>query len=769
MKLKRQVDFLLLGGGLASATAAETLREEGADGTILIVSSEPVPPYHRPPLSKRFLLNKLPAGALHVLTDQQYRELEVDVLLGTSAMAINPTQRIVRTDTNEEIRYGKLLIATGGTANRLDVPGADKKGILNLRTLADAEALKKAAARAKRAVVVGGSFVGMEVAATLSELGLAVTVLDQEPVLFAKLGVPKASEFLHALYRKRDIDIRLGETVVSFEGHDRVRALTTHSGHRFDCDLAVLAVGVTPVTQFLAGSGIAVNDGVLVDRQLQSSDPNIFAAGDVASVWEAAIGRYRRVEHWDSAVKQGRAAAKNMLGQRRRYDELSYFYCEVFDVSFEALRASEDIPESIERGSLADRNYALLSLKDDIPRALFTLGRPPQETRAIESLIRYRVNLGTSKARLADPDFALETIPNQTVLVLQGGGAMGAFECGVVKALEQHAIHPDIVAGVSIGAFNGAIIAGNAGCATAALESFWDELTLLSPDFGFAAMGDVLGVWQSMMLGSPQFFRPRWTQPILNLGQLPFQWTSLYDTSPMKALIERYVDFPKLKSSPVRLLVSAVNVETAELEVFDSYSDDLTADHILASGSLPLSFPWTTIHGSHYWDGGIVSNSPLDLVAERCGTAGKRVYIVDLYAAKRMLPSNFVEVLARRDEIVYAERIRHNPVARDLARDYGRLVEELMQELDPARAAIMKQRPRYTQLMGDHAPMTLVRIVREADGDETPGRDANFSAGSIRRNRQQGYATALERIAAQERAEGMPATRRRQGVPTNRR
>ena len=137
----------------------------------------------------------------------------------------------------------------------------------------------------------------------------------------------------------------------------------------------------------------------------------------------------------------------------------------------------------------------------------------------------------------------------------------------------------------------------------------------------------------------------------------------------MKALLERYVDFSKLKNGPIRLLVSAVNVETAELEVFDSYGDDLTAEHILASGSLPPSFPWTeTINGRHYWDGGIISNSPLELVAERCGAAGKRVYIVDLYSAARPLPKNLMEVSARRDEIVYSERIRRDTSARDIAR-----------------------------------------------------------------------------------------------------
>ena len=171
-------------------------------------------------------------------------------------------------------------------------------------------------------------------------------------------------------------------------------------------------------------------------------------------------------------------------------------------------------------------------------------------------------------------------------------------------------------------------------------------------------------------------------------------------------------------------------METAELEVFDSYGDDLTAEHILASGSLPPGFPWTTINGRHYWDGGIISNSPLELVAERCGAAGKRVYIVDLYSAARPLPKNLMEVSARRDEIVYSERIRRDTSARDIARDYGRLVDELLQEIDPARAAIMRQRPRFIQLMGESAPLTVVRIVREADEGESLGRDFDFSQTS---------------------------------------
>ena len=741
-------EFLLLGGGLASATAAETLREQGATERILIVSNEPVPPYERPPLSKRYLLGKATADTLEVLSLERYRELGIDLLLETSVTSIDPLNHTVATDRGELIGYRKLLIATGARANRLEVPGSGLDGIFRLRTLADADALRTSAATARRALIVGGSFLGMEVAATLSELGLSVTIIDQEARLFSKLETAEVSAFLLDLFTRRNVKVRLSEAVASFEGDDRVRGIVTDRGAKIACDLVVLSVGVTPNIELLDGSGIDCGDGILVNRQLQSSDPDVFAAGDVANVYDPGLGRHSRVEHWDSAVKQGRTAARNMLGQRRIYDELSYFYFEVFDFSFEVLQSRITATEKIARGDMAKGSYALFYLRDNILRGLFSMGRPAQETRATEALIRYRVNLKGETAKLADPAFTLTTIPNQTVLILQGGGAMGAFECGVAKALEERGIVPDIVAGVSIGAFNGAIIAANPGCATVALKSFWEELTVRSGDFGGSRFDDAMTSWQTLALGSPNFFIPRWLQPIWSPEQFPYRWTSLYDTAPMKELIERYVDFSKLKNGPIRLLVSAVNVETAELEVFDSYADDLTAEHILASGSLPPSFPWTTINGRHYWDGGIVSNSPLDLVTERCGAAGKRVFVVDLYPSVRPLPKNLMEVSARRDEIVYSERIRRDAFARDVARDYGRLVEELLEEIDPTRAEMMRQRPRFIQLMGEIAPPDIVRIVRDPDEDETLGRDYDFSQKAVKRNRDLGYAAAIRKIEA---------------------
>lgn len=223
---------------------------------------------------------------------------------------------------------------------------------------------------------------------------------------------------------------------------------------------------------------------------------------------------------------------------------------------------------------------------------------------------------------------------------------------------------------------------------------------------------------------------------------LPTNWTSYYDVAPMKALIARCVDFSKLKASPVRLLVGAVNVTSGELEVFDSYVDDLTPDHVLASGSLPPGFPWTEIDGQVYWDGGVISNSPLDIVIDRCGPDGKRVFIVDLFAGQRPRPSNMMEVMARRDEIVYSERVRRDLRFRELSGAYRDLVDHILELVDPASQAKIRQHPFYIQLMGDGAATTITRFVRQGRDGEPSSRDYDFSDIAIRANQEQGYALA---------------------------
>jgi NTE family protein len=741
--MRRHVDYLLIGGGLTSVSAAEALRDGGATGTIVILSDEGVLPYNKPPLSKQMLRGTLAEEKLFLLDEQECVERRIEVLLGCPVVSIDPQSRVAVADGAGDVEFGQTLIATGASAIRPQVPGAHLAGIHHLRSLDDASSIREAAARGKRAVVVGASFLGLEVAATLTQMGTMVSVLEQETAVLATLKAPRVSDAIGQHVRERGVALLLGEAVAAFHGEDRVTRVVTRSGAELPCDFVVVAIGVAPNVGFLEGSGIKVENGVIVDRFLRTNQVDVFAAGDVANVVDPVSGLRHRIEHWDNAVKQGRLAAKNMLGAHLPYDEVSYFYCRVFDFGFEVLGSPDGTETVVERGALDQRSAALIYLKDDVAKALFTIGRPAGETRAIEALIRYRVNLSPVSSRLSDPAFAVEQVPSQTVLILQGGGAMGAFECGVVKALEDLAIHPDIVAGVSIGAFNGAIIASNPRQAATALHAFWRELAVNTPELPSWAPDGVrdnaLASWYCFMFGVPHFFRPRWFSPISGLNELPLAWTSFYDPFPAREIIARYVDFPALRKSPVRLLISAVDVETAELRVFDSYSDDLTPDHILASGSLPPAFPWTTIAGRHYWDGGILSNSPLELVAERCGVAGKHVIVVDLFSSTRPLPTNMMEILARRDEIVYAERVHKDVRAREVIRDFQRLAQDMLGHMEADTAALVKQWPRYIQLMGDQRPLAITRIVRQGIGGEPTSRDYDFSSRAIESNRLEGY------------------------------
>lgn len=742
----QHVDFLLLGGGLASVTAAETLRLEDALGTILIIAAEKELPYTRDSLSKKFLMGKQRKEHLTIFSQQHLDRQKISLLSGVRATAVEPENRIVHTDTAGSFSYGKLLIATGSRPKKIDVPGDALPGIHYLRTIEDAQALKIDTERAQQVVVVGGGYVGVELASTFTQMGLNVTLVVREKMLLALLRIPQVYDFFHSYFEKSGVKILSEEEVVEFYGQKRVEGVRTRSGQELPCDFAVIGIGIEPEIDFLANSGIRTEYGILVNQFLQTNQPHIYAAGDVASSYVRLFHKNECFNHWDSAFMQGRLAAKNMLGMRQVYRTCPYFFSDVFDLTFEFLGNPNEADEWIERGSLAEKSYALFFLKENIVQGLFSVGRPAEETQKIESLIQNKVNLSTFKEQLADPDFSLTLIPAEIVLILPGGGALGAFQCGAVKALEEHHLHPDIVAGVSIGAINGAIIASNPTRATAALEAFWDELSLDFPSMFDNEISRQFSSALTLMFGNPVFFRPRWLMSPLNLSHPDMAMTSFYDSTPMRELLCKHVDFSSLKSSPVRLLVSAVNVETAELETFDSYREEITAEHIMASSSLPPSFPWTKIDGKYYWDGGIVSNSPLNEVIQLCGSTGKHVFILDLFSKQSSLPQHLLEVLVRRDEIVFTERTRMDGRTPELVRDYRRLVEELIQAVDPETAQQFKQQPNYIQLMGDLTPMKITRIGLEDDSPMDRAKSHDFSRKTIQSRIWKGYQAMIEKL-----------------------
>jgi NTE family protein len=738
------IDFLLLGGGLASATAAEALRAAGANGSIAILCAENTLPYYRPPLSKDFLLKGPDQTKILIHNESFYRERDIETHLGTRVRRVDVNRLAIETDDGKHFRFAKLLIATGSSIHKLSIPGANLRGIHYLHKLDDALSLYQAIAHAQRAIVVGASFLGMEIAASLATRGIATTLIARERLVYEKLRSPEVSDFFVKYFRAHGVNFTFGEELKEFRGTAKVEGIVTRSGKRMPCDIVAVEIGVHPEVGFLHNSGIKVDNGILVNQHLETNKPGIYAAGDVANFYNPISRTRYRAEHWDNAVKQGRLAAWNMMGERQSWRTVSYFYSDVFDVTFNVVGSTEKADERVVRGLVKDKSFSVLYLGKEKLRGAFLLDQSLVEAKAAGALIANRSDISAKKAKLSETGFPLNRVAEQTVLILQGGGALGAFECGVVKALEEQNVHPDLVAGVSIGAFNAAIIAANPGKATYALEAFWRDLSLDTLDFPNEELRRAVSSLQSLVFGLPHFFRPRWLEPILSPSQFPMSWTGFYDPSPLKATLSKYVAFERLRDSPVRLLLTAVDVETGQLTIFDSYVEEITPEHVLASGSLPPGFSWTTIAGRHYWDGGLVSNSPLDQAVEVGGLTGKNVFVVNLWADQRPLPRSIPEVLARRNEIVFAEKISRSIRTWEYLDNYRKLVEEVMASLDPKTAEQISKRPRYIETVGEACPLSVTRITREPVEGESAAGDYEFSRKSIDQHIAQGYALAAK-------------------------
>ncbi|WP_454781792.1 FAD-dependent oxidoreductase [Legionella sp. WA2022007384] len=743
--MTKTVDYLLLGGGLSSAFTADTLRKEGATGSITILSEEPFLPYLRPQLARGFLTGTRKKEQFIIFNESYYIKNDIDVLLNTKALFVDPKNKTVRTDHAGTFNFRKLLIATGCNPKRVDLPGSTLDKIYYLKTLHDAQPLIHEIKHAKKVVIVGGSFIGLEIASLLVKKNVEVTIIAEEFHLF---NVSSSAE-IAAFITNNGVEVLLHEAIKQFNGKKHVQSIETNSGKILACDFVLITDKYVPVVDFLQGSGIEIEDGIVVDQYLQTNKDGIYAAGDVANFFDPVFRRCHRNGGVDNAIKQGKIAALNMMGMRKSYNSASYFNLHAFDNYIVIIGDTVDATERIVRGSIKEKNCALFYLKDGLLQGAFFSGRPIEEIKAAESLIINRVNIEPHKKKLFDINFSLEQIAIQTILTLQGGGALGAFECGVVKAMEEHGIYPDIVSGISIGAFNSAIIAGNPKHATEALEGFWNDLAQDMFSVSDEQARRILSSWHTIIWGSPNFFLPRWSMPIFSVDQLPIHWTSFYETSYVKDLLRKYVDFEKLKDSPVRLLVMAVNVETSEFETFDSYTDDITPDHILASGSLPPGFPWTTINNKHYWDGGIITNTPIDSTLEVCGQSNKKIYIVELYSRNRSLPKNMIEVLSRKDEILFSEKIRKDIHTTDLINNYKKLIEQILNYCEPNIAEEIRQFPTYIQTMGDPGIQSITRIIREVGKNDPCAWDSDFSRETIEQHKKNGY-KAMKNILKKE-------------------
>ena len=302
----QKFELIIVGGGLTAARAIKEYRAAGGAGGIALVSRESRLPYHRPALSKRYLRGESTADDTLVEPEGFYAANDVELVLGTDVSHVDTHEHTVA-----GLRYRKLLIATGSLPRQLHVPGSDLPGVFTLRTLEDSTAIREFAAQTRDAVVVGSGFIGMEVAASLTELGRDVTLVSRDSDLFAQLRSPEISEHLVTLYRGRGVEIIRSDEVHEFRGRSRLDTVELHTGRELGAGLAVVGVGVQPAIAFLEGSGIATDDGVVVDERFRTNVPNVYAAGDVARFHDPVFGRRRRIEHWSNANYQGAEVGKD--------------------------------------------------------------------------------------------------------------------------------------------------------------------------------------------------------------------------------------------------------------------------------------------------------------------------------------------------------------------------------------------------------------------------------------------------------------------------
>src|SRR5919106_756635 len=344
-------ELVIAGGGLTAARAIKSYREAGGEGRITLLSKESVLPYHRPPLSKRYLRGET-TGAPFAEDEAFYRDHDVEVRLETPVTAVDTVARKVA--IADGIRgYDRLLIATGATPRRLHVPGAELGGVLGLRTLSDSDTIRAAAGAAERAVVVGGGFIGMEVAASLRQLGLGVTLIHLGSGLFDQLRSSELSEQLTALYREHGVEVLLGQEVAGFAGSGVLEHVETRSGLRVQADVAVVGVGVVPNVDFLVDSGIEFDDGVVVSERFETNVRDVYAAGDVANFFDPLYLRRRRIEHWSNANYQGTEVGKVLAGRGDGYGTVSSFFTEVFGLTVKVFGDVSRFDELTTEGSLA--------------------------------------------------------------------------------------------------------------------------------------------------------------------------------------------------------------------------------------------------------------------------------------------------------------------------------------------------------------------------------------------------------------------------------
>ncbi|KWW99961.1 Ferredoxin--NAD(+) reductase [Carbonactinospora thermoautotrophica] len=393
--------IVIVGAGQCGASAAETLRNEGFDGTLILIGDEDDPPYERPPLSKEYLQGKQDREELLIRSREWYRDAGIELRTGSAATSLDLDAGVVRLSDGDRVSFDRLLLATGGRARTL--PG-DYQRVRYLRSLADADRLRTELPAAGHVVIVGAGFIGAELAASARSLGIDVTMLEALEVPMARVLGTEIGAVYADIHRDQGVRLHTGEGLASItESADGTVRVRTTREQVIDCDLVVVGIGITPNSELAQAAGITTDNGIVVDQFCRTSAPHVYAAGDVANHFHPLFGRRLRVEHYDNAIRQGAAAARNMLGKDVVFDECHWFWSDQYDVNLQYTGHCPQWDEIVVRGSLEERRFTAFYLNHGIVNAALALNRPKDILRA-KKMIRARTPVDVAKLRDEDVD-----------------------------------------------------------------------------------------------------------------------------------------------------------------------------------------------------------------------------------------------------------------------------------------------------------------------------------------------------------------------------
>lgn len=399
--------LIIAGAGHAAGQVVATLKQRQFAGRIVLVGDEPYLPYQRPPLSKKYLAGELPAERLHFKPASFYEADNIELRLETRIESLDRSRRLVTTEDGRSLEYDRAILALGSRARRLPVAGSELQGIHYLRNIADVDAIRAELAPGKSVVIVGAGYIGLEVAAVCTQLGLEVTVIEMADRVMSRVVSPGVSDFFESLHRQRGVDLRLDTGLEAFVGESRVDAVVTGNGDRIDADLVIVGVGIVPNTEIAGAAGLAVDNGIVVDDRCRTADERIYAVGDCTSHPNGIYGRSVRLESVHNALEQAKTAASNVCGHEARYSQVPWFWSDQYEVKLQIAGLSEGYDQVILRGDPAGGSFACFYLLDRRLIAVDAINSPHEFMQA-KNLISERAR--PDPGQLADPDIQLRDL-----------------------------------------------------------------------------------------------------------------------------------------------------------------------------------------------------------------------------------------------------------------------------------------------------------------------------------------------------------------------